>query len=264
MSWFARKQPDPRSVPRGHRVYAIGDIHGRLDLLDQLLAAIEAEIARDRPQNTVLVFLGDLIDRGSESCGVVERLRSYQPTGARTVFLLGNHEEVLLRLLAGERGILDSWLKFGGAECVRSYGVDPAALGVERERDALRIVRNAIPESHVTFLRSFADTAQIGDYLFVHAGIRPRVDLDHQSQRDLRWIRGEFLEDEADHGVVVVHGHTITDKVEFRPNRIGIDTGAYRSGRLTSLVLEGIERRIVDTGNHSMSQTADRFGGNCH
>lgn len=249
MSWFRRKPVTPARVPTGHRVYAIGDVHGRADLLDRLLALIEADFERDRPPHVTLLFLGDLIDRGSDSHGVVERLRLYRPADVRPVFLLGNHEEVLLRLLAGERGILDSWLKFGGAECLKSYGVDPAALAGERERDALRIVQQAIPESHRHFIQTFADTALIGDYLFVHAGIRPSVELDRQAQRDLRWIRGDFLEYEGDHGVTVVHGHTITEKVAFCSNRIGIDTGAYRSDRLTSLVLEGEDRRILDTGS---------------
>jgi serine/threonine protein phosphatase 1 len=257
LKWLKRKTVCPPSVPRGYRVYAIGDVHGRRDLLDQLLALIEADLDRDPPEQAVMVFLGDLIDRGNDSHGVVERLRNYQPSGARTVFLLGNHEEVLLRLLAGERAILESWLKFGGAECLMSYGVDAATLNPGNEREALRMVRKAIPESHRAFLRSFADTLRIGDYLFVHAGIRPKIEIDRQTQRDLRWIRRDFLDDEGDHGLVVVHGHTIEPEVQIRPNRIGIDTGAYRSGCLTSLVLEGCERRIIDTGEHFSSKTVD-------
>jgi serine/threonine protein phosphatase 1 len=235
------------STPRGYRAYAVGDIHGRSDLLDQLLDTIERDAERSPARKTVLVFLGDLIDRGPDSRGVVERLRTYRHRKIRPYFLAGNHEEVLLRLLAGERGVLESWLKYGGAECLRSYGTDPAVLAGLKERDALAVVRSAIPGEHSQFIGSFADTLALGDYLFVHAGIRPGLELSRQSQVDLRWIRSPFLEHEADHGVVVVHGHTISDGIDERPNRIGIDTGAYRTGVLTALALEGEERWIVDT-----------------
>jgi serine/threonine protein phosphatase 1 len=168
--------------------------------------------------------------------------------------LAGNHEEVLLRLLAGERGILDSWLKYGGAECLRSYGGDPESLADLDEQAALGLIKRAIPEVHAGFIASFADTMTFGDYLFVHAGIRPGIDLSLQSQSDLRWIRAPFLDHEGQHGFVVVHGHTITDGVESRHNRIGIDTGAYRTGVLTALVVEGEERRTLDTAASDVEQ----------
>ena len=190
---------------------------------------------------------GDLIDRGPDSRAVVERLRTYRHDRLKPYFLAGNHEEVLLRLLAGERGILSSWLKFGGAECLESYGLDPASLRDLGETAALAEVKKAIPPEHGHFIGGFADTLSFGDYLFVHAGVRPKVDLSLQSQSDLRWIRSPFLEDESDHGMMVVHGHTISPTVEERANRIGIDTGAYRTGLLTALVLEGADRRILDT-----------------
>jgi serine/threonine protein phosphatase 1 len=154
---------------------------------------------------------------------------------------------VLLRLLAGERGILDSWLKYGGAECLRSYGRDPATLAGQTERTALAMVKEAIPSSHARFIGGMADTLMLGDYLFVHAGIRPGVDLSLQSQTDLRWIRAPFLDHENDHGFVVVHGHTISEGIDERSNRVGIDTGAYRTGILTALGLEGPERWTIDT-----------------
>jgi serine/threonine protein phosphatase 1 len=154
---------------------------------------------------------------------------------------------VLLRLLAGERGILDSWLKYGGTECLRSYGRDPATLAGQNERTALAMVKDAIPPEHARFIGGMADTLTLGDYLFVHAGIRPGVDLSLQSQSDLRWIRSPFLDHEDDHGFVVVHGHTISDGVDERSNRVGIDTGAYRTGILTALALEGRERWTIDT-----------------
>ena len=232
-------------TPRGYRAYAVGDIHGRLDLLDIMLAQVERDLADDPPRRALLLFLGDIIDRGPASCQVIERLRTYRHSNLRTVFLMGNHEEVLLRLLAGERGILDSWLKFGGAECLESYGIDPTSIRSMQEGEALAAIKEAVPESHRDFIAGFADTLRFGDYLFVHAGIRPAIDVSMQSQADLRWIRQPFLDDERDHGFVVVHGHTISEEVVERPNRIGIDTGAYRTGILTALVLEGEERRVL-------------------
>lgn len=242
----AKPRPAPR-VPSGVRAYAIGDVHGRLDLLDELLAAIDLDNDRRGAARTHLVMLGDLIDRGPDSCGVVERLRRLDLPGIELVVLCGNHEEALLRLIAGERGLIDDWLTFGGSECLASYGVDPATLRGLSERAACELIQGAIPKAHQSFLQSFGDTVTIGDYLFVHAGIRPGVDLSMQLQRDLRWIRQPFLDDERDHGCVVVHGHTISDEVVELPNRIGIDTGAYRSGRLSAIGLEENERWFLDT-----------------
>lgn len=242
-----RAAVSPPRTPRGHRAYAVGDVHGRLDLLERLLARIEEDAARRPARKTSLIFVGDLIDRGPDSRGVVERLRTYRHDRIRTYFLMGNHEEVLLRLLAGERGILTNWLQFGGAECLKSYGCDSSEFAAESEATSLQRVRDAIPASHSSFVRGFADTLTLGDYLFVHAGIRPGVDLSLQSQTDLRWIRSPFLEDETDHGMVVVHGHTINPEIVERPNRIGIDTGAYRTNVLTALALEGEARWVLNT-----------------
>ena len=239
-------QPSPHG-PEGYRAYAVGDVHGRLDLLDQLLARIEADIgARPRARN-VIVFLGDLIDRGPQSAEVVERLRTWQPRDATTIFLCGNHEEVLLRVLAGEATILSDWLKFGGAQCLASYGLDAEELGDQHESIALAAVKQAVPVEHQVFLTSFADTFRFGDYLLVHAGIRPGLVVGAQKKKDLRWIRDPFLEDTRDHGFVVVHGHTISETVDERTNRIGIDTGAYRSGVLTAMGIEGTNRWFLDT-----------------
>lgn len=223
---------------KGRRAYAIGDVHGRLDLLERLLDDIHAEIDRERPAKVLLVFLGDLIDRGPSSAQVVERLRTYRRHGVRPIFLLGNHEEVLLRILGGETEHLPGWLRFGGAQCLQSYGVNPQVVASASVESALAAIRQAIPTEHVQFLRTFVDTCRFGDYLFVHAGIRPGIALDQQRQSDLRWIREPFLIDETDHGFMVVHGHTISAEVEQRPNRIGIDTGAYQSGVLTALAIE--------------------------
>ncbi len=233
--------------PDGHRAYAVGDIHGRLDLLDELLAKIEVDIAQRKRAQNLVVFLGDLIDRGPQSAQVIERLRTWKPRDATATFLCGNHEEVLLRVLAGEPTILGDWLKFGGVECLASYGISATELDDQEEPEALATVKAAIPIQHQSFLASFADTLRFGDYLFVHAGIRPGREITAQEQKDLRWIRHPFLDDATDHGFVVVHGHTISEEVEERANRIGIDTGAYRSGVLTAMAIEGGQRWFLDT-----------------
>jgi serine/threonine protein phosphatase 1 len=264
-----RSGAEPR-IPAGYRVYAVGDIHGRLDLLDELLAGIEAD-DRDRAAKnrsnakTILIFLGDLIDRGPSSAQVIERLRNYAPRGIRPVHLIGNHEEVLLRLIRGESQYLADWLRFGGAECARSYGIDPKAIRRMEPSRAVRLLRDKVPANHKSFLESFVDTFQVGDYLFVHAGIRPGVELAQQNQTDLRWIRNDFLESDVEHGFVVVHGHTISDEVQVRANRIGLDTGAYRSGVLTALGLEDGKRWFLQTGascaSESMSSSARLVAG---
>lgn len=233
--------------PRGHRAYVVGDIHGRLDLLEVLLSRIRSDIG-ERPKRKVsIVFLGDLIDRGPSSAQVVERLRTLLIDGVRTAFIMGNHEEVLLRIVGGDADIIESWLKFGGRETLQSYGADPTRIAALPNKEAVTAVESAVPKPHVRFLSGFADTISFGDYLFVHAGIRPGIELSQQSQFDLRWIRSPFLEHEGDHGFVVVHGHTISAEVEIMPNRIGIDTGAYDTGILTALALEGPRRWLLQT-----------------
>ncbi|MBW0007121.1 MAG: serine/threonine protein phosphatase [Sphingomonas sp.] len=235
------------SGPDGYRAYVVGDIHGRLDLLEDLLAKIHADLQHRPVEKALLVFVGDLIDRGPASAQVVERLRTYKRPGVRTVFLLGNHEEVLLRILNGDFSLITKWRWFGGSECLQSYGIEPGSFVNLNDEQALGVVRTAIPKEHAKFLESFVDSCRFGDYLFVHAGIRPGVELEQQSQNDLRWIREHFLLDSRDHGFVVVHGHTISDEVELLPNRIGIDTGAYRTGVLTALVIEGSDQWLIDT-----------------
>ncbi|MFL6721474.1 MAG: metallophosphoesterase [Sphingomonas sp.] len=244
---FTPRRDDGPAGARGYRAYAVGDIHGRLDLLEHLLARIHADLQRRPSRKNLLVFVGDLIDRGPSSAQVVERLRTYRRDGVQPVFLLGNHEEVLLRILGGDESLIDSWLQFGGMQCLQSYGVSAAKLRGRSAGEILQIVRDAVPQNHVEFLETFIDSCRFGDYLFVHAGIRPGVELEQQSQSDLRWIREPFLYDETDHGFIVVHGHTIGDEVDERANRIGIDTGAYRSGVLTALAIEDHERWLIDT-----------------
>lgn len=235
-------QPSPAAGPADSRLYAVGDIHGRRDLLEQLLDAIEADVSSRPPRKTYIVFLGDFIDRGPDSAGVIETLRTYSPSFAKPIFIAGNHEEVFFRILGGEQGVLRDWLNFGGAECAQSYGLDPKRLERLEPAAAIEQLRKAVPESHVEFFDGLADTFRFGSYLFVHAGIRPGVELFEQDQFDLRWIREPFLSHGQEHGMIVVHGHTIVSEVDERANRICIDTGAYRTGRLTALGIEGTDR----------------------
>lgn len=234
--------------PKGKRLYAIGDVHGRLDLVDELLGRIEDDITDRLVDTAAVVFLGDLIDRGPDSAGVVERLQSLRHFPAKTLFLLGNHEEFLLRALAGEPGVAHDWLGFGGDACAESYGIAPSTLHAMDEQRIAEVLRVAIPAAHVEFLGTFGDTFAFGDYLLVHAGIRPGVPIEEQQPRDLRWIRQPFLSDTHDHGCMVIHGHTISDGVDRRSNRIGIDTGAYRTGILTAAVIEGEDVHFLATG----------------
>ncbi|MEO7814684.1 MAG: metallophosphoesterase [Sphingomicrobium sp.] len=242
------------TIPPGHRVYAVGDVHGHDLLLGELLALIEADIAARQAAQVTIVFLGDLIDRGPSSAAVVERLRTYRPLGVRVEFLAGNHEEVLLRILNGEGDLLADWLRFGGAQCARSYGLRPSnlmKLPVDRAIAALRL---AIPATHQAFLASFSDSLRAGDYYFVHAGIRPGIPLGEQAQSDLRWIRGPFLDHPVRHEAMIVHGHTVRSEVEETLGRIGIDTGAYVHGVLTAIGLEGDQRWYLQA-RHNASAT---------
>lgn len=244
---FSAEQPEYRTAP-DTRVYAVGDIHGRLDLLEELLDKIKADIAA-RPAATIaLVFLGDLIDRGPASAQVIERLRTLDDVPARALFLLGNHEEIFLRVLEGEPRVVYDWLGFGGDACVESYGLNPHTLAALDEQEIAAALREAVPPAHLDFLHTFGDSFRSGDYVFVHAGIRPGVPLEEQNPQDLRWIRRSFLADTKAHGFMVVHGHTISEGVEERSNRIGIDTGAYQSGVLTALAVEGAQRWFIATG----------------
>lgn len=243
-------QVEPRrtvfATPPDTRAYAIGDIHGRLDLLRLLLAKIE-EDSRDRPcGREYLVFLGDLVDRGPHSRGVIEFLLRAKEFLPNPIFLAGNHEEMMLRVLNTDPQQIGDWLSFGGEECVESYGLDPTTLaGMTPERARARI-REAIPQTHLDFLAGFADSFMLGDYLFVHAGIRPGVALEEQTVEDLHWIREDFLSSPARFPFMVIHGHTISRLPDERSNRIGIDTGAYNSGTLTALCLEGPERKFIE------------------
>lgn len=243
---FARRAGRTWSVPAGVRAYAVGDVHGCKAQLDRLLARI-AKDSEDGPSESHLIFVGDLVDRGPDSAGVIDRLMRRDLPCRNHHFLMGNHEEAMIDAWDGDTEALQGWLTYGGRETLESYGIDRAQtyrIGAE----IIERMHAAVPSAQIAFLRSFQDQLRIGDYLFVHAGVRPGVPLAEQDRYDLRWIREPFLGDEeTDHGVVVIHGHTISEQPEVRNNRIGIDTGCYASGRLTALVLEGTERRFLST-----------------
>lgn len=239
----AAKSESP-AVPAGCRVYAVGDVHGCFAQLEALLGNIESDCA-EHDDTTHLVFVGDLVDRGPGSADVIRKLRRGPLPCRHQSFIMGNHEEAMLAVYDGDLESLNGWLTYGGTETLESYGIDRAEI-FRLGQNLPQRMRAAIPAEDIAFIRSFEDQVPLGDYLFVHAGIRPGVPLREQDENDLRWIRSEFLDDdETDHGAVIVHGHTISSEPEIRSNRIGIDTGCYSSGRLTALVLEGTSRRFL-------------------
>ncbi|GMM91789.1 metallophosphoesterase family protein [Qipengyuania sp. MTN3-11] len=233
----------PPSIPDGRRVYAIGDVHGRLDLLRELARAIEADDAQQEPAQTTVILLGDLIDRGPDSAGVIAFVRNWKERRDVRV-LMANHEQMLLRALESKE-VLREYMRYGGREMLLSYGVDRDDYDAATNDELLAMLPQVLPEADLDFIRGFEDWIAIGDYLFVHAGIRPGVPIEEQSGREFYWIREPFLSHRKPHSHMVVHGHTITDRVEIRSNRIGIDTGAYGSGRLTAVALEKTDRRFV-------------------
>ncbi len=234
------------ALPAGERIYAIGDIHGRVDCLDELLALIAADEAQRGPSQTSLVFLGDLVDRGDHSRAVIERaisVASERPCR----FLMGNHEEIFIKAWEGDMASLRMFHRIGGRETLLSYGVKPYAYDSADFEMLASLLAAHVPADHIAFLRRFEDCYARGDYLFVHAGIRPGTPIAEQDPTEMRWIRDKFLDDARDHGMMVVHGHSIVTEVEERPNRIGIDTGAYASGQLTAVGIEGTTHWFLST-----------------
>lgn len=230
-------------VPAGQRWYVIGDIHGRRDLFEALAAAIDADDMAIEPADTTVVLLGDLVDRGPDSAGVVALARDWQQR--RTVRVLaGNHEEMFLDSFEDSE-MLRHFLRHGGRETVLSYGIDRARYNAMSLEELQAEMARIVPPADRDFLASAEEWIEAGDYLLVHAGINPLIPLAEQRRSDLLWIRNRFLDHPDAFSHVVVHGHTIFDEVEDAGTRIGIDTGAYRTGRLTALVLEGSARRYI-------------------
>lgn len=238
----------PRA-PEGRRVYAIGDVHGRADLLDALLATVDADVSSGgHDGRPVLVFLGDYIDRGLQSRAVLDRILAIDPQRYELRFLKGNHEAALLAFLE-DPATGPFWMTIGGAETLYSYGVEAPAYdaGPEAFAAASAALRAAMPAAHLAFIEALELTVRYGDYLFVHAGVRPGRSLEMQDERDLLQIRDAFLRHKGRLGYTVVHGHTPSGVVHQDERRIGVDTGAYATGRLSAVRLQGAERRVFST-----------------
>ncbi len=256
LKWLKRLIPRSKkrngrkpSVPGGQRVYAVGDIHGRADLLAELNRQIR-EDAVDAPaeiQKTI-IYLGDYVDRGLDSMGVIDFFLTAPMDDFERVYLKGNHEDTLLRFLE-DPSIGPDWFAIGGDATVLSYGIRiPAGLTSAQYLEyTWKEFRARIPQDHLEFLWSLQLIYQTGDYVFVHAGIKPGVPLEQQDPEDLMWIRGEFLDSRKNHGKVVVHGHMLMSQPDIQSHRIGIDTGAYATNVLTCIVLEGVTQRFLST-----------------
>jgi len=234
-------------VPDDRRIYAVGDIHGRIDLLNELHTLIVADAETAQNLRRMVVYLGDYVDRGPGTFEVLDVLVNEPLAGFERAHLMGNHEDMMLKFLAGPPEPM--WIINGGIATLESYGVEPPAaryapadLEVARRR-----LQQALPSDHLGFLQGLRLCHTEGDYFFVHAGVRPGVPLEDQNPYEMMWIRDRFLLSDADFGKRVVYGHTPSRVPEVFENRIGIDTGAFYTGCLTCLVLEGAEHRFLHT-----------------
>ena len=236
---FLKPRPPAKKprLPEGIRIYALGDIHGRADLLKELFAVIDADLARSPVPRPIQVFLGDYVDRGPDAAGaldlLIERSRHFE-----TVCLKGNHEAFMLEVLR-DPGKLSEWSKFGGLPTLMAYGVQPSLNPSSAEQVALiETLTKHMPQEHLRFLEGLRPSFICGDFFFVHAGVRPGIPLNEQTEADMLWIRDEFLDSQENFGKFVVHGHTPVRVPDIRPNRINIDTGAYATGNLTLLTIQ--------------------------
>lgn len=230
------KQRLPR-LPDRVRIYAVGDVHGRADLLDQVLSRIDADLAAYPDCRPRQVFLGDYIDRGPSSRAVIDRLIKRARTH-EIVCLKGNHETYVFEFLRNP-AILADWRQLGGLETLMSYGLKPSMKAdVTEQLELAKALAASLPKHHRQFLRNLSNSFACGDFFFVHAGVKPGIPLEQQREEDLLWIRDDFLLCEHGFGKIIVHGHTPVLEPDMRPNRINIDTGAYATGRLTCLIIE--------------------------
>jgi len=234
----------PPRIPDDVRIYAIGDVHGRADLLQRMLSAIDRTLISYPVKNVVQVLLGDYIDRGPNSREVIETL-VVRARRHPMIYLKGNHESYAAQFLS-EPSVLNEWTRFGGVNTLLSYGLrPPQGEDSNAQQRTAREFRKALPESHRRFIHGLALSFSCGDFFFAHAGVRPGVPLSCQCEHDLLWIRDDFLLHEEQFAKVIVHGHTPAKKPEVRVNRINIDTGAYATGRLTCLVLQGDRIAVI-------------------
>lgn len=242
------RRATPPHLPDGLRVYAIGDIHGCDAQLARLLERIDADDRARGGDPAILIFLGDLVDRGPDSAGVVARLLDLAQHRGDCRFLMGNHEEVFLKALSGDVKALRFFVRIGGVETLASYGISGETYRNADFEELMALAQAKVPEAHLRFIQGFEDLIELGDYVFVHAGIRPDVALADQRPSDLRWIREEFLgANLRDSDKVVVHGHTISDRVPLGGNRLGVDTGAYTGGPLTAVGLEASKQWVLQS-----------------
>jgi serine/threonine protein phosphatase 1 len=232
-----RTLQQPR-LPEGTRIYAFGDIHGRSDLLRKMFAVIDADVAQNPVSRPIEVFLGDYIDRGPDSAHTVDLLLE-RSLYSETIFLKGNHEAYFLEVLRDPTK-LEDWRQFGGLQTLMSYGIQPT-LNPDRAEQAelIRALTEVMPNDHLKFLQDLKPSFVCGDFFFVHAGVRPGIPLKEQQETDMLWIRNEFLDSNENFGKFIVHGHTPVHEPDIRPNRINIDTGAYATGNLTLLKIQG-------------------------
>ncbi|UYO47711.1 serine/threonine protein phosphatase [Rhodopseudomonas palustris] len=235
-------------LPDGLRIYAVGDVHGRADLLERLFHLIDDDLAKRPVVRSVCVFLGDYIDRGPKSRDVIDSLIR-KSRERELVFLRGNHEAVAIKCLSDE-GVFENWMRrLGGVETLVSYGIEPKKVlseaGVAELQSAFR---DSLPDAHHRFLKGLQSTFSCGNVFFAHAGVKPGVALSDQTERDLLWIRDEFLSSTVNFEKLVVHGHTPVQRIDVRSNRINIDTGAFATGHLTCLVVDRDALKVLATG----------------
>lgn len=253
------------ATARNHRVYAVGDIHGRFDLFSDLIDTIEADNARRADHKRVtLVLLGDVIDRGPSSQRLIRMMMALQRRNARLTVLLGNHEAMLLESLAGKVEAQEAWLRYGGLATLESFAIEPPLPHEDGPAFAQRLAEGLTP-AVVEWLEALPLSITCGDYFFCHAGVRPGTALARQRREDLLWIRQPFLRSRRHFGAVVVHGHTIVDEVTVESNRIAVDTGAYATGVLSAVCLDGTEIDVFATvgapGDSSANESVDRLAG---
>jgi serine/threonine protein phosphatase 1 len=243
----SRKTVKPPQLPEGIRIYAFGDIHGRADLLKEMFTVIDRDLERNPVSRPIEVYHGDYIDRGPDSAQTLDLLIDRRQR-RMTVFLKGNHEAYFLEVLRDATRFED-WQQFGGLQTLMSYGIQPSfSADAVEQAELIQLLKNVLPEEHLQFLCSLQPSFVCGDYFFVHAGVRPGIPLNQQQESDLLWIRDEFLNSDANFGKFVVHGHTPVRQLDKRKNRINIDTGAYASGKLTLLRIEGSSMLACGTG----------------
>ncbi len=234
-------------LPDDQRVYAIGDVHGRLDLLVKLLEMVNKDIAAHANSQNTAVFLGDYIDRGPDPAGVIDHLMDLSIPQAKCVFLMGNHERYMIDIAKGISPI-ETWFRNGGKATAKSYGIDVGTSDIPKDLDQFRrALQENVPDCHWQFLHSLRTSWRLGSVFFAHAGVNPTRSLDQQTEQDLIWIREKFLHSERDHGALIVHGHTPGPEPEVLRNRINVDTLAYQSGHLTAVLLKNGHYHFLTT-----------------